>query len=85
MPLYDFTCSACHYEFEAIVPSSEETTKCREGTCEGTAGRHTPATHSFSLIQATHLKSKKLKAGHVHTHGDRPKTPGKIQVGWNGD
>lgn len=82
MPLYDFNCPTCGTQFEAMSSASTETIACRGEGCSGAATRQMPKTHSFNLIQATHLNSKKLKAGSIHSHGDRPKTPGKIQSGY---
>ena len=82
MPLYDFSCPRCEKTFEARAQVEERVKRCEE--CGTEAARCMPVTHSFSLIQATHLKSKKHKAGYIHTHGDKPKTPGKIQVGYTG-
>lgn len=81
--LFDFNCATCGETFEALVQPENTEITCR-GTdgCSGVAIRLMPATTSFTLIQATHNKSLKLKAGFVHSHGDRPKTPGKIQVGY---
>lgn len=80
MPLYDFSCHRCEKTFEARAQYEERTKRCEE--CGTEAERMIPATHSFSTIQVTHKKSLKLKAGYVHSHGDKPKTPGKIQVGY---
>ena len=82
MPLYDFHCPSCDARFETIVPSTEETVACQGEGCTGKADRLMPAGHSFLVIQATHLKSKALKAGYVHSHADKPKTPGKISIGY---
>jgi len=82
MPLYDFTCPTCNTVFEALAGVEKTSLECRAEGCGGLATRQMPATHSFSVIQATHLRSKKLKAGTIHSHGDKPKTPGKISVGY---
>ena len=82
MPLYDFHCPACDSDFEALAKVSAETIPCQTEGCAGEAVKRLSGTHTFSVIQATHLHSLKRKAGYVHSHGDRPKTPGKIQVGY---
>lgn len=81
--LFDFQCETCGCQFEALVQPEEKSVKCRNETpCEAAAERLVPATTSFTVIQATHGKSKKLKAGFVHSHGDRPKSKGKISIGY---
>lgn len=85
--LFDFSCPACGETFEALCDREQTEMPCRAEeaqACAGIAVRQIPVTTSFVKIQATHTKSKKLKAGFVHTHGDRPRTPGKIQVGYSG-
>lgn len=81
--LFDFSCPACGFVFEALCDPEQREMNCRaEGACAGIAERQIPVTTSFTTIQATHLKSKQYKAGFVHSHADKPKTPGKIQVGY---
>lgn len=82
--LFDFSCPLCGETFEALCEREQTEMPCRreEAPCEGSATRQIPVTTSFTKIQATHTKSKKLKAGYQHTHADRPKTPGKISVGY---
>lgn len=77
MILHDFVCTHCNSCFEALVQSDERETPC---ACGYTAGRVMSAPKTFHEIVPTTLTSKKRKAGWVHSHGDRPKTPGKIQV-----
>lgn len=83
MPLYDFSCDRGH-SFEAIVKTDITQLACTESGCYDIATRHMPATKSFTTIVATTKTSKKYKAGYQHTH-NRPKTPGKIQVGYSGE
>lgn len=77
MILYDFVCTHCNTVFEDLVPSGTTEALC---ACNYTAFRMMPAPKTFTAIVPTSLHSKKRKAGFVHSHGDRPKTPGKIQV-----
>ncbi len=35
---------------------------------------------SFHVIVPTHRTSKKIKAGYVHSHGDRPAEKGSVSV-----
>lgn len=79
MILHDFYCEACHTQFEALVKSEETTTNC-EKCGDPSARRIMSAPAVFNQIVPTTKTSKKRKAGYVHSHGDRPKTPGKIQV-----
>jgi len=82
MPLYDFHCDSCDTTFEALTQSNAVAIACHQEGCNGSAVKLMPAPHSFNVIQATHNKSKFLKAGGIHLK--RPKTPGKIQVGYTG-
>ena len=79
MILHDFHCEACGATSEALVRSDESEIDCPE--CGAPSARRlmcAPAV--FQQIVPTTKTSKKRKAGYVHSHGDRPKTPGKIQV-----
>lgn len=81
LPLFDFVCASCEAKFEAIVKSGVDDTACREcGT--GVATRVPSPFALFSTIVPSYPGCKKKKAGYVHSHGNRPKTPGKIQVGY---
>lgn len=77
MILHDFVCSRCHAEFEDLVRMDEAETAC---ACGYTATRVMSAPKMFTEIIPTTLNSKRHKAGYQHSHADRPKTPGKIQV-----
>jgi hypothetical protein len=77
MILHDFVCTHCNSCFEALVRSDERETSCE---CGQMAGRIMSAPKMFNEIVPTTLTSKKRKAGYQHSHADRPKTPGKIQV-----
>lgn len=77
MILHDFHCESCDKTFEELVKSDQTATPC---TCGQQARRIMSAPKTFHEIVPTSKTSKKRKAGYVHSHGDRPKTPGKIQV-----
>lgn len=79
MILHDFYCAACDLTFEALVKADETNTEC-EACNDPSARRIMSAPAVFHEIVPTTKTSKKRKAGYVHSHGDRPKTPGKIQV-----
>lgn len=82
MKLLDFLCVVCDTTFEDLV-RDDERPNCP--VCgEGPVTRLFSGTHTCHVIIPTSLHSKKRKAGYVHSHGDRPKTPGKIQVGYTG-
>lgn len=79
MILHDFHCDSCGTTFEDLVRAEERETPCP--TCPGSTARRVPSAPAvFHEIVPTTKTSKKRKAGYVHSHGDRPKTPGKIQV-----
>lgn len=77
MILHDFHCDHCDKTFEELVKSDQRVTAC---TCGQDANRIMSAPKTFHEIVPTTNTSKKLKAGYQHSHADRPKTPGKIQV-----
>lgn len=79
MMLYDFRCLSCEVVFEDLVAANQTTVQCPE-CLSPSAERMIPAPAVFHEIVPTSKTSKKRKAGYVHSHGDRPKTPGKIQV-----
>jgi hypothetical protein len=76
LKMYDFHCFECNNTFEQLVDAVTEW-PC---PCGKKAQRLMPGGHSFTIIIPDYPGSKKLKAGYQHSHGDRPKTPGKIQV-----
>ncbi len=77
MILFDFECKKCGKVFEDLVKADEVVAPCE---CGYIANRCMPKTKTFTEIVPTSLHSKKRKAGYSHSHGDRPKTPGKIMV-----
>jgi len=83
MKLYDFQCNACGHKFEELMRPDDPAPICPACNTTSTT-RLLGCTHTCNVIIPTTLHSKKLKAGYIHTHGDRPKTPGKIQVGYSG-
>lgn len=78
MILHDFECTRCHKTFEELVHRDACETTCPD--CNYSALRIMSAPKTFHEIVPTTLTSKKRKAGYQHSHADRPKTPGKIQV-----
>lgn len=80
MPLYDFVCDACNAKFETIVKYGVDDAPCRE--CNATAKRVPSGFALLNTIVPSYPGCKKRKAGYLHTHGNRPRTPGKIQVGY---
>ena len=78
MILLDFKCPHCDLAFEALVPrNARQHAPC---PCGQTGDRTVSAPRTFHEIVPTTLTSKKRKAGYQHSHADRPKTPGKVQV-----
>lgn len=82
--LFDFSCPTCGETFEALCDREQTEMPCRRESapCEGSATRLIPATTSFTTITPNYPGAKRRKAGYQHTHADRPRTPGKIQVGY---
>lgn len=77
MILHDFRCDHCDTTFEDLVAQEQRVTVC---ACGREASRIMSAPKTFHEIVPTTTTSKKRKAGYQHSHADRPKTPGKIQV-----
>lgn len=80
MPMHDFECPNCGAECEEIVTLTE-VLKCT--TCDSTMKKvFKKAPVTFGTIIADYPGAKKIKAGYVHTHADRPAT--KVQSGYGG-
>lgn len=79
--LFDFRCQTCDQVFESSFKHGNPNPDC---SCGGATTRLMAAPKVFSTIIPDYPGSKKKKAGYVHSHADRPKTEGRIQVGWTG-
>jgi len=76
--MFDYGCEVCGHQFEALV-EGDEPENCPE--ChEGPATRRATGGHSFTVITATTLTSKKYKAGYVHNYQKRPAEKISVQV-----
>jgi putative FmdB family regulatory protein len=76
MPLYDYHCNSCGHQEETIAPSGTRVVACEK------CGAVSERVFLSAPIQMTHVipsypGCKRVKAGYVHTHGDRPRT--KVQ------
>ena len=79
MPMYDFVC-ACGTETEEIVEAGE-TVSCEKcGKPMQRIWNKFPASPTHIIVD--YPGAKRLKAGYVHSHGDRPAT--RIQSGYGG-
>jgi hypothetical protein len=89
MPMYDFRCSNCGKEFEAVEKSpvknedgsyADVTTTC---SCGKTATRTFGTCAKWlTTIVPSSPNCKKHKAGYQHTHADRPATK-VMGKGWS--
>lgn len=82
MPIYDFHCESGH-DFERLLTISnrDEAQPCP--ICNGPSKRVYIGFPSMpTTIVIDYPGSKKLKAGYVHSHGD--KTATKVQSGFGG-
>lgn len=81
MPLYDFEC-ACGNTDECICSMDTKTQECPK--CQGLM--HRVFTNKCATVLTTIIPSypgsKKMAAGYVHSHADRPAT--KVQSGYGG-
>jgi putative FmdB family regulatory protein len=80
--LHEFHCNDCGQGFESLV-KKDQVPQCSNCTSTNNT-KLISATKSFTTIIPDYPGSKKKKAGYIHSHGDKPKTPGKIQVGYTG-
>jgi len=79
MPLNDFKC-ACGHECEELVKFGDVMPCEVCGSAMTIAWKVPPK--QFGTIIPTYPGSKKIKAGYVHTHADRPAT--KVSSGPSG-
>ena len=76
MPMYDFKCTLCGHEEDDIQPSG--TTKIVCSKCNGQSERFfADCAKTLTTIIPSYPGCKKVRAGYVHTHGDKPRT--KVQ------
>lgn len=80
MPLHDFQCGSCACVFEEMVPVGMHRCPCPKCGAEGEKV-YVKMPPTLTEFVPDYPGSKRLKAGYVHTHGDRPAT--RIQsTGW---
>ncbi len=79
MPLYDFECE-CGHTCEDLVKCGEVISCMKCGIDMTLVWKEAPK--QFEVIIPTYPGSKKIKAGYVHTHADRPAT--KVSSGPSG-
>ncbi len=80
MPMHDFECPKCGQELEELV-KQDEVLRCSAcGVKMKMVFKEAPKL--FSTIVPDYPGAKKIKAGYVHTHADRPAT--KVQSGAGG-
>jgi putative FmdB family regulatory protein len=78
LKMFDFNCPACNHNFDALAREGDAT-ECP--SChESPATKRMSGGHTFTVIKATTLTSKKYKAGYQHSHIDRPKEKISSQV-----
>ncbi len=83
MPLHDFECTKCNHITEEIVPQDTDAVDCPKCGAQADKAYQGSAKQILSFIP-DYPGCKKLRAGYVHSHGDRPSE--KIQsTGWSAD
>ena len=86
MPMHDFECPKCGNEVEEIVKVDEDGKLVEKLRCDACGEAmeiiFKKAPVMFSTIVPDYPGSKKIKAGYVHTHGDKSAT--KVQSGAGG-
>jgi hypothetical protein len=82
LKMRDFFCNDCQSDFEALVRDGSTVTHADCGSSN--VETRMSGGKTFTTIVATTKTSKQYKAGYIHSHGKRPKTDGKIQVGYTG-
>ncbi len=73
MPLYDYKCSKCAHIEEDICPAGTKTIECEK--CWETSARFFGSAPAYlTTIIPSYPGCKKVRAGYIHSHGDRPST-----------
>ncbi len=73
MPLYDYKCSACGHLEEDIRPPGTKVIECEK--CSSASNRfYGTAPAYLTTIIPSYPGCKKVRAGYVHSHGDKPST-----------
>ncbi len=81
MPMYDYKCKSCEHVMEELCSSGVNHIDCPE--CKSTMERiWTKSPTQFRKIIPMYPGAKKIKAGYIHSHGDKNAT--KIQSGPGG-
>ena len=75
----DYRCRGCNTVYEFLHHPSDEPAVCPSCGSQD-AEVILSGGHQFHVIVPTYRGSKKLKAGYVHTHGDRPAEKGSVSV-----
>jgi len=79
--VYDFECSACAGIFEDMVKGVDGLpSECSHCECPGPFTRLPACAALPTTVVMSYPGSKKLKAGYVHSHGDRPAEKAGSQV-----
>jgi hypothetical protein len=85
MPVYDFECPDEHL-YEVRCTYEDRQTKAHPCDACGKIGRsvliNAPRLNDPNKCVLSYPGSQRLKAGYVHSHGDKPAT--KIQAGYGG-
>lgn len=78
MPLHDFKCPSCETIFEEHVPVGFHQCPCPD--CGATADKvYVKMPNTIKEFVVDYPGSKRLKAGYIHSHGDRPATKTQVQ------
>jgi len=73
MPLYDYCCTSCKHTEEDLQPSGTTTIECE--VCGSVSARFFAKAPAYlTKTIPSYPGCKKVRAGYVHTHGDRPST-----------
>jgi putative FmdB family regulatory protein len=81
LKLYDFECQGCALIFEGLVEGVEGLPDICPACGSGTDFKKIPSTFALpTTIIPCYPGAKRLKAGYVHTHGDRPAEKAGSQV-----
>lgn len=75
--LQAYVCNSCKATYDYLSMGADDPAKCACGSLDGTI---LPGGRTLTTIIPAYPGSKRMKAGHVHTHGDMPAERGSVAV-----
>lgn len=76
--MQDYTCRGCGKVYEYLLHGKNDTVTCP--SCSSRDAAPIPGGRTFSVIVPMYPGAKKIKAGYIHSHGDRPREKISVSV-----